>query len=65
WFAGPVTRITFGKEQYQWHPARKKGYADPDGPPLVNKLNGDRDTRYSLPAASLTILRGRISSGSH
>jgi len=65
WFAGPVTRITFGKDQYQWHPARKRGYADPDGPPAVNKMNGDGGTRYSLPAASLTILRGRISSGTH
>jgi len=65
WFAGPVTRIIFGKDQYQWHPARKKGYANPDGPPSVNKMNGDRGTRYSLPAASLIILRGRISSGNH
>ena len=31
-FAGPVTMITLGKAQYQWHPARKLGYADPDGP---------------------------------
>jgi hypothetical protein len=65
WFAGPVTRITFGKDQYQWHPARKRGYADPDGPASINEVKGDRVTRYSLPAASLTILRGRISSRTH
>jgi hypothetical protein len=32
-FAGPVTMITFGKDQYQWHPARNQGQADPDDPP--------------------------------
>ena len=31
-FAGPIARITFGKEQYTWHPAMRDGYADPDGP---------------------------------
>ncbi len=59
-FAGPVTMITFGKVQYQWHPARRKGYADPDGPPATSKINGEEGTQYNLPAASLTILRGRF-----
>lgn len=31
-FRGPVTAISFGKAQYQWHPARKNGFADPDNP---------------------------------
>jgi hypothetical protein len=57
---GPVTSITFGKAQYQWHPDRKHGYADPDGPPLRSELTGRKETLYSLPAASLTILRGRL-----
>ncbi len=60
--AGPVTVITFGKEQYQWHPARKKGYADPDGPAMTSTINGEDNTRYILPAASLTVLRGRLRS---
>lgn len=34
-FAGPVEIETFGKAQYQWHPARQNGYADPDGPPIT------------------------------
>ena len=59
-FAGPVTMITFGKAQYQWHPDRKKGHADPDGPPATSTLNGDESTQYTLPAASLTILRGKL-----
>src|SRR5271168_2991330 len=61
-FSGPVAMITFGKEQYQWHPARKKGQADPDGPAVTSKLNGQEDMRYTLPAASLTVLRGRLHS---
>ena len=60
-FSGQVTVITFGKEQYQWHPARKKGYADPDGPPLTSQVNGEESTRYTLPAASVTVIRGRLS----
>lgn len=59
-FAGPVAMITFGKEQYQWHPDRKKGHADPDGPAATSELSGKEDTQYNLPAASLTILRGRV-----
>ena len=61
-FAGPVTMITFGKQQYQWHPDRKKGYADPDGPAVRSTLNVERGTEYTLPAASLTILRGQLRS---
>jgi len=59
-FAGPVTVITFGKEQYQWHPARKQGHADPDGPPATSTLNADATTLYTLPAASVTVLRGKV-----
>jgi hypothetical protein len=60
-FAGPVTMITFGKEQYQWHPDRKKGHADPDGPAVTSTLSGGEGTQYDLPPASLTVLRGRLS----
>jgi hypothetical protein len=59
-FLGPVTMITFGKAQYQWHAARKKGHADPDGPPSTSSLTGGESTLYSLPAASVTVLRGRL-----
>lgn len=59
-FAGPVTMITFGKEQYQWHPDRKKGHADPDGPPATSTLHAEPSTLYKLPAASVTVLRGTL-----
>ena len=57
---GPVTFITFGKHQYQWHPDRKQGYADPDGPPIRAELTGTKETLYTLPPASLVVLRGRV-----
>ena len=59
-FAGAVTRITFGKAQYQWHADRKRGHADPDNPPVRSTISADDNTQYELPAASLTVLRGKI-----
>ena len=59
-FTGQVTIITFGKEQYQWHPDRRKGHADPDGPPKTSMLQAGQDTNYDLPAASVTVLRGTL-----
>ncbi len=59
-FAGEITMLTFGKAQYQWHAARKKGFAGPDNPPLQTTKTVTADTLYSLPPASITILRGRI-----
>jgi hypothetical protein len=58
-FVGPVARITFGKEQYTWHPAMRDGYADPDGPEARSTLDAGTD-RFILPAASMTVLRGRV-----
>jgi F5/8 type C domain len=59
-FAGAVTVLTFGKAQYQWHSARRDGYADPDGPTVKSSISGSADTRYTLPPASLSIVRGQV-----
>jgi len=59
-FRGSVTAISFGRAQYQWHPARKNGYADPDNPPVRSNVNGGPNAEYVLPAASITVLRGRV-----
>ena len=59
-FAGRVTMITFGREQYQWHPDRKKGHAEPDGPTATSTLNAGQGTKYNLPAASVTVIRGTL-----
>jgi hypothetical protein len=57
-FSGPVASITFGKSQYQWHPGRLHGYADPDEPPASSTLPATKQTLYDLPAASVTVVRG-------
>jgi hypothetical protein len=59
-FVGRVTMITFGKEQYEWHPDRKRGHAEPDGPSATLTLSGQQGTKYNLPAASVTVLRGTL-----
>jgi hypothetical protein len=59
-FQGPVMAISFGKAQYQWHPARKNGFADPDGPPVTSSVTGGPNSEFVLPAASITVLRGKV-----
>ena len=59
-FAGTVTLLSFGKAQYQWHPNRKLGYADPDLPPAASKIAAAPGALYTLPAASINVLRGRL-----
>ena len=59
-FSGAVNRITFGASEYQWHPNGADGYAKPDGPAARSKVEGGPQTLYSLPRASITVLRGRI-----
>jgi hypothetical protein len=59
-FAGPVDVVTFGAAQYEWHAAPNGGHADPDGPAAKSTVNATAATSFSLPAASVTVLRGRI-----
>jgi hypothetical protein len=59
-FTGAVTVLSFGKAEYTWHSARRDGYADPDGPPVRSTVNGGTDTLYTLPPASLNIVRGQV-----
>jgi hypothetical protein len=59
-FAGQVTVVTFGKNQYQWHANRKQGYADPDGPQATSTIPAPADAVFSLPPASVTVLRGKL-----
>jgi hypothetical protein len=59
-FTGPVTMVTFGAEQYVWHSEGPKSHADPDGPPATKSLNMKGSESFSLPKASVTVLRGKI-----
>jgi hypothetical protein len=59
-FVGEVSVRTFGPAQYQWHPERDGGVADPDGPPAATSLRTAKGATFTLPAASVTVLRGRM-----
>jgi hypothetical protein len=59
-FAGPVSVTTFGKAQYAWHPDRNGGTADPDGPAAKSTVNSGAATQFTLPAASVSVLRGTL-----
>jgi hypothetical protein len=62
-FGGPVTLVTFGSEQYVWKADGAKSYADPDGPPVAKMIAGGANTVYTLPKASVTVLRGKMEGG--
>jgi hypothetical protein len=57
---GPASVVSFGSEQYAWHPSEKGGTADPDGPPVRSSLTAAADTLFKLPKASLTVVRGTL-----
>jgi hypothetical protein len=60
-FSGPVAAIVFGKAEYQWHPDVDGGKADPDGPPASAIIGAGPETKFTLPPASITVLRGKVS----
>ncbi len=58
--SGPVTLVTFGAEQYVWHPEGPKSHADPDGPPLRTTVSAKNKQLFTLPKASVTVIRGKV-----
>jgi hypothetical protein len=59
-FAGPVDAITFGSAQYHWNPEPNGGTANPDGPAAKSLVTATPTTTFTLPKASVTVLRGQI-----
>jgi len=59
-FAGQVHRVTFGSEQYVWHSTGPDSHADPDDPPVRAVAPGGPDAQFTLPKASITVLRGKL-----
>jgi hypothetical protein len=59
-FSGKVDLVTFGSAQYQWHPDATGGRAEPDGPAARSSLTADAGTLYTLPPASISVIRGRL-----
>jgi hypothetical protein len=58
-FAMPARVVSFGSDQYGWRSDGPDAKPDPDGPWSEGKLSGDTVT---LPKASVTVVRGRLSS---
>ena len=59
-FVGPVTTTTFGSGQYVWKDEGAASHADPDGPPLAITVEGRPGATFTLPKASITVLRGKV-----
>jgi hypothetical protein len=62
-FWGTVTQVTFGSEQYVWKDEGANSYANPDGPPVGATVAGGPQATFTLPKASITVLRGRVAAG--
>jgi hypothetical protein len=60
YFQDDVTQISFGADNYKWHPDGPNGYANPDGPAITSTQSGGKGTPYTLPKASITVLRGTL-----
>ena len=58
-FSGPVTAVSWGSEQYVWINDGPNSHPDPDHPPVATLLQGAPAT-FTLPKASITVLRGRV-----
>ncbi len=59
-FSGPVRLVTFGSEQYVWKNDGPNSHADPDGPPVGMTIAGGPQATFTLPKASITVLRGKV-----
>jgi hypothetical protein len=60
YFSGATRMVTFGSEQYVWHGADDMAHADPDLPPVVSSIDASAQTVFTLPKASVTVLRGEV-----
>lgn len=59
-FTGPVTEVHFGSDQYVWINDGLNSHANPDNPPVATEISATPQTTFSLPKASITVLRGRV-----
>ncbi len=60
--SGAVTMITFGSEQYVWHSNGADSRADPENQPASSIIHAASDATFTLPQASVIVLRGKIGS---
>jgi len=59
-FSGPVAFVTFGSEQYVWMNDGLNSHPDPDHPPVATTIAAGSQPVFTLPKASITVLRGKV-----
>ena len=59
-FTGRISFVTWGSEQYVWKNDGPKSHADPDAPPAGKIIHAGAETTFTLPKASITVIRGRV-----
>ena len=59
-FSGTVKVVTFGSEQYRWINDGPNSHPDPDHPPVATTVPAGSQTTFTLPKASVTVLRGKV-----
>ena len=59
-FSGPVRFVTFGSEQYVWINDGPNSHPDPDSPPVATTMPARLQTTFTLPKASVSVLRGKV-----
>jgi hypothetical protein len=60
-FTGLVTFVTFGSAQYVWIDDGPNSHPDPDNPPIATRLEANAQTTFTLPKASVSVIRGNFS----
>ncbi|HJZ66058.1 MAG TPA: discoidin domain-containing protein [Candidatus Acidoferrum sp.] len=60
-FVGNTSWISFGSDQYVWINDGPNSHPDPNHPPVATTIDANSQTIFTLPKASITILRGKIS----
>ena len=59
-FAGNISWVSFGSDQYVWINDGPNSHPDPNLPPAAKSIDANAQTIFTLPKASITVLRGKI-----
>jgi len=59
-FSGSIRTVRYGSEQNVWHGKDASAHADPNLPPVVSSVDAAAETVFTLPKASVSVLRGEV-----
>ncbi len=60
-FSGNISQINFGSDQYVWINDGPNSHPDPNLPPAAKTIEANSQTIFTLPKASITVIRGKLS----